>query len=161
MKQATRISILTLISLAVFFAGASCIPIYSVNRSGYVFASEPSGADEVLALVNRERQKGGLPPLAGDPALSAIAQNHAEDMARRGYFEHESPEGMDPFDRLRAAGISYRRAGENIACRTEGARSVVRLWMGSPGHRKNILGDFTRAGIGAYRGYYVLLLVRE
>lgn len=151
----------TVFFLMLAIGCAACFPVYRGGGGGYLYAADLSAADEVLALVNRERQKGGLPPLAGDPALSAIAQDHAEDMAGRHYFSHTSPEGQDPFDRLKAAGISYRRAGENIACNTEGARSVVRLWMGSPRHKQNILGDFTRAGVGSYRGYYVLLLVRE
>ncbi len=130
-------------------------------RAGYFDTSDPSAADEILVLVNRERQKNGFPPVAGDPVLSAIAQGHAEDMARRGYFSHTNPEGKDLFERLAGAQVCYRRAAENIAWGYSSPTSLVRGWMNSSGHRKNILGDFTKVGIGTYRGYCVLVLIRE
>jgi uncharacterized protein YkwD len=150
------------VSLAIFLIGAaSCFPIYWGDTAGYFNTSDPSARDEILILVNRERQKNGLPPVAGDPVLSAIAQGHAEDMAVRGYFSHTSPEGEDLFERLTGARVTYRRAAENIAWGYRDATALVRGWMGSAGHRKNILGDFTKVGVGTYRGYSVLVLIRE
>jgi uncharacterized protein YkwD len=147
--------------VAVLIGAASCVPIYWGDAAGYFDTSDPSAADEILVLVNRERQKNGFPPVAGDPVLSAIAQNHAEDMGRRGYFNHTSPEGKDLFERLAGAQVCYRRAAENIAWGYSSPTSLVRGWMNSSGHRKNILGDFTKAGVGLYRGYCVLVLIRE
>jgi uncharacterized protein YkwD len=135
--------------------------VFGKDTGGCFDGADRSSCEEILTQVNRERQKNSLSPLACDGALSAVAENHAEDMAGRHYFKHTSPEGKDAFDRLAEAGIHYRRAGENIAWDTEGARSVVKLWMGSPRHKQNILGDFTKVGIGSYRGYHVLLLIRE
>ena len=147
---------------ALLFVAVLSIPAMPQDDTGGCFDRvDRQDRVEILLLVNRERQKNGLPPLACDGELSAIAEGHAADMARRGYFSHTSPEGKDPFDRLREAGITYRLAGENISWNTEGTRSVVRLWMGSPRHKQNILGDFTKAGVGSYRGYYVLLLTGD
>jgi uncharacterized protein YkwD len=117
--------------------------------------------NDIFFLVNRERAGNDLPPLECDPRLSDIAQGHAEDMARRDYFSHTAPGGVGMKERLAAAGITYHLAGENIAWGDRGAESVVRRWMGSPGHRKNILGNFTKVGVGSYDRYYVLLFVRE
>ncbi len=147
--------------LTIMIAIASCVPVYWGDAVGYAEPVDPSIRDEILTQVNREREKNDLPPLAWDAGLSAIAQNHAEDMATRNYFSHTGPDGRDAFDYLTEAGISYRCAAENIAWGDDNARTLVKRWMGSSGHRKNILGDFSKVGIGSYRRYYVLLLVRQ
>jgi uncharacterized protein YkwD len=108
-------------------------------------------ADElrVLQLANRERQQRGLQPLALDRRASEVARAHARDMCRRGYFDHRSPEGQAPWDRLRAGGVPFDSAGENIAAGYRSAESVHQGWMDSPGHRHNILGSgYSRIGVG-------------
>lgn len=147
--------------LTIMIGAASCVPFYWGDAAGYFSTTDPSVRDEILVLVNRERQENDLPPVAGDPALSAVAQNYAEDMARRNFFSHTSPDGQDLFERLTAAGVPYRRTAENIAWGFRDAGTLVGRWMDSPGHRKNILGNFTKIGVGAYRGYFVLVLIRE
>jgi len=148
---------LVFITTAVFPAAASSEDwAYGCFTGGDV-----QTRNDIFFLVNRERLREELSPLACDFRLSEIAQAHAMDMARRGYFSHISPEGKSPFDRLRDAGVTYRLAAENIAWRYRDARSVVKGWMNSAGHRRNILGDFTKAGVGSYRGYSVLLLTRD
>jgi len=115
----------------------------------------------ILDQVNAERQKNNLPPVACDAALSAIAEDYAVDMSRRNYFSHTSPEGKQPSDRVAGAGITSRCVAENIGFGDDDPATLVRRWMGSPGHRRNILGDFTKVGIGSYQRYYVLLLIRQ
>jgi len=151
----------SILCLVIMIGAASCVPVYWGDTAGYFNTSDPSIPGEILVLINRERQKNDLPPVANDPVLSTIAQNHAEDMAARNYFSHTSPDGTDLFERLAGAGVSYHRTAENIAWGYRNAAALVRAWMGSPGHRKNILGNFTKVGIGSYRGYYVLLLIKE
>jgi uncharacterized protein YkwD len=153
MRRAVRI-----LFLLIMIAIASCVPAYWGDASGYADPVDPS---EIFTQVNRERQDNNLPPLAWDDGLSIIAQNHAEDMAGKNYFSHTGPDGRDAFDYLTEAGITYRCAAENIAWGDDNARTLVKRWMGSSGHRKNILGDFSKVGIGSYRRYYVLLLVRQ
>jgi uncharacterized protein YkwD len=108
-----------------------------------------------VCLVNRERTQRGLTPLGLNPLLTSTSLEHSQDMVRRGYFEHSTPEGRTVGDRLRAVGYSRgasASAGENIAYGV-GAKatpaSIVRVWMHSPGHRADILRRaFTEIGIG-------------
>ena len=70
--------------------------------------------DTALVLVNEERQARGLPPVVMYEPLRRVARAHSLDMASRGYFAHNTPESLTPFDRIRAAGIAYSTAGENL-----------------------------------------------
>lgn len=104
---------------------------------------------QVVRLVNQERTAVGLGSLASDSQLAAVAQKKAEDMAKNGYFSHTSPTYGSAFDMLKAAGISYRTAGENIAKGQKMAETVMNGWMNSSGHRANILSSgYTRIGVG-------------
>jgi len=106
----------------------------------------------VVDLVNDARASAGCPSVRGEAALHDLARRHSADMAARGYFDHTDPDGRTPWDRAEAAGISGV-GGENIAMGAPDARSVMDLWMDSPGHRANILNcDFTRIGVGMHAG---------
>lgn len=103
----------------------------------------------VFELTNQERAKHGLAPLQVDEPLSKVAREKSRDMAQNRYFDHNSPVHGSPFDMMRANGITYRTAGENIAKGQQTPEAVVQAWMDSPGHRANILNDsFTHIGIG-------------
>jgi uncharacterized protein YkwD len=117
---------------------------------------------QMLQLVNEERAKAGLKPLRADPELARVARNHSQDMFRRGYFAHENPDGQDPFDRMRAANVKFRAAGENLALAQTLEIAHTNL-MNSPGHRANILNpSFGRLGIGVLDGgYYGLMISQE
>ena len=108
----------------------------------------------MLALTNAERAANGCAPLSADEGLAAVARSHSADMAARDYFSHDTPEGVDPFERASAAGQSAR--AENIAAGYWSASEVVAGWMASPGHRANILNcGLTRLGTGVgYGGAY-------
>ena len=106
----------------------------------------------MLELVNEERLQRGLAPLTVDPTLMAVACAHSTDMWERGYSGHVNPDGEDPFDRMRAGGVDFLAAGENLALAPTTERAHRGL-MNSPGHRRNILDPaFTRVGIGAISG---------
>jgi uncharacterized protein YkwD/stress response protein SCP2 len=108
---------------------------------------------EVVELTNAERVRHRLRPLTADGRLAAAAQAHSIDMVRRGFFAHESPDGSQVWHRAVAAGYAYRKVAENIAAGQRTADEVVRGWMGSPGHRANILdGDLTQIGVGRAEG---------
>ncbi len=108
--------------------------------------------DEVLRLVNEERTSRGLNALKRASDLDALARAHSADMINRHFFDHTNPDGQSPFDRMRAAGISYRAAAENIASGQRSAAAVMDAWMNSSGHRKNILNaSYTEIGIGAVK----------
>lgn len=104
---------------------------------------------EVIRLVNVERAKYGLAALSEDWELSRVARYKSQDMRDKGYFSHQSPTYGSPYDMMRAFGISYRTAGENIAMGQSTPAAVVNAWMNSSGHRANILSkSFTKIGVG-------------
>jgi len=106
----------------------------------------------MLELVNQERQAAGLAPLQADPELTEVARKHSADMFARGYFAHDTPEGLSPFDRMRAANVRFTTAGENLALAPTLGIAHTGL-MNSPGHRANILRrEFGRVGIGVMDG---------
>lgn len=112
-------------------------------------ASVSAIEQEVLNLTNIERQKAGLAPLAIDDKLMNSAREKSKDMSKNNYFSHTSPTYGSPFDQMKAFGVTYRSAAENIASGQRSAEEVVRAWMNSPGHRQNILtANFTHIGIG-------------
>lgn len=114
---------------------------------GQVSASQIE--QQVLTLTNAERQKAGLKPLQMDDKLMQTARAKSADMASKNYFSHTSPTYGSPFDQMKANGITYRAAAENIAMGQRSAEEVVKGWMASPGHRQNILTPgFTHIGIG-------------
>jgi uncharacterized protein YkwD/uncharacterized membrane protein required for colicin V production len=124
--------------------------------------SDPATEEEMLELVNRERTSRGLVPLEMDGELRLLARAHADDMFRRGYFAHDTPEGTDPFDRMRDANIRFGLAGENLALAPTVQIAHEGL-MNSPGHRANILnGGFRKVGIGVLDGgIYGKMFVQE
>ncbi|MBM4762674.1 SCP-like extracellular protein [Bacillus sp. B15-48] len=106
-------------------------------------------AQQVIDLTNEQRKQNGLSPLQADTQLNGVAQKKSEDMQQNGYFSHTSPTYGSPFDMMRDMGVSYNTAGENIAQGQRTPQEVVKAWMDSPGHRKNILSpDFTHIGVG-------------
>jgi uncharacterized protein YkwD len=106
-------------------------------------------AAQVVALTNKERAKKGCKPLKVDARLNKAAMGHSVDMAKRDYFEHESPEGKDFEYRENKAGYKGMSGGENIAVGQTSAQKVMSDWMGSPGHRRNILDcSYDSIGVG-------------
>jgi uncharacterized protein YkwD len=129
-------------------SGESVTLPFKVNQS----RPRPDLEARMLQLVNRERVAAGLQPLSADPELTEVARQHSTDMFVRGYFAHDTPEGLDPFDRMRAAGVRFGAAGENLALAPTVQVAHTGL-MNSPGHRANILHrDFGRVGIGIMDG---------
>ena len=125
-------------------------------------AAEPGGEAAFAALedalheaVNDVRRRAGLIPLRRDPAIDRVARAHSADMVARGYFAHETPEGLTPPDRLRQGGVSgITPAGENVGLtnRADPTREIVAGWLASPVHRQNLLAPmFNATGIGIAR----------
>lgn len=114
--------------------------------------------EQALALLNQSRKENNLPPLALEAKLNKAAQGHAEDMLKRKYFAHSSPEGKTVGDRYRRAGGSkWLVTAENLATFTQTfppitdnvLKHLQESWMNSPGHRKNILlRGLTEFGFG-------------
>ncbi len=130
------------------------------------------GAEQAaLDMINRSRQQNGVAAVAMDDKLRQVARGHAQDMALRNYFAHNTPEGLTPFDRMKAAGILFGWAAENIgyALNYPNPTAAVQanhdaMMAETPpndGHRQNILnGNLHKVGIGVYqtsdrKTYYV------
>jgi uncharacterized protein YkwD len=107
---------------------------------------------EMLARVNDVRRRAGLPPLASNPLLDRISQEHADDMLLRSYFGHRTPEGLGPSDRARADGYGPG-IGENLVEQRYSVQEALDAWLDSPPHRSNILDPESREmGLGLALG---------
>ncbi|MEZ6189523.1 MAG: CAP domain-containing protein [Planctomycetota bacterium] len=110
-------------------------------------------AEEVLELVNAVRKEHDLRPLKRDAKAERAATDHALDMAERGYFSHQAPEGTTLGQRCEAARVKHYGVGENIARGQPTPQAVMEAWMNSPGHRENLLkAKWTKLGVGLARG---------
>lgn len=115
-------------------------------------------ASAIFDLANAERRKVGLSLLVAEPRLAEIATAHCDDMLARGFFDHVDPDGVDPAERVARGHRQWiGTSGENIwmgsgfstADERALAQQIVRGWMGSKGHRENILrAEFTHLGVG-------------
>jgi uncharacterized protein YkwD len=106
---------------------------------------------QAFDLANVSRARRGLAAFEWNDALAAVARSHSRDMGARGYFAHESPDGKGLGDRLKANGIAYMKANENIAAGQANALHAHADWMNSKtGHRDAILSDNTQLGVGVY-----------
>ena len=104
---------------------------------------------EVIRLVNEIRVQNGLKPLTEHWELSRVARYKSQDMVDNRYFSHTSPTYGSPFQMIKAFGLSFRTAGENIAYGQRTPQAVVNAWMNSSGHRDNILNaSYTQIGVG-------------
>lgn len=113
---------------------------------------DPRAESTMLAQMNSVRRQAGLSALTLLPQLQSVARQHSRDMYVRDYFSHRTPNGLSPYDRLTAAGVSYVTAGENIAFAPNEAQAWS-LLIQSPDHRANILDpDFLCAGVGVIKG---------
>lgn len=107
----------------------------------------------VLQEVNDVRGERHLISLKSSAEVEAVARQHAEHMARSGFFDHINPQGQNPLDRVQQAGIrGFRLLAENIGSTSESGdrvQTLVNAWMNSPVHRENVLNPaFNTTGIG-------------
>jgi uncharacterized protein YkwD len=134
-------------------------------------------ATQVLSEVNRLRRSHGLAPLHFSSSLAAAAKQHSQEMARLGYFGHDSADGAAFWRRVQryygANGRQYWSVGENLLWSSPDidAAGALKLWMGSPEHRANLLKpDWREIGLsavhtdaapGAYRGLEVTIVTAD
>lgn len=152
------------------------IPLYTFLlawRESEYFARQTSSLSELervrtamLDQVNRERAAAGAPPLVLSPELNEAAQKHAEDMLARSYYNHDSPEGLQPRDRVRQTGYTARTVAENIARGATTVEEAMQGWLQSRGHRANLLhAGFSEMGVGCAVGRnsvgYTVLWVQD
>jgi uncharacterized protein YkwD len=119
--------------------------------------------DRVWQLLNNERRKNSLQPLARNDVLDAEAEQYACEMIYYDFFAHVNPVTSSGLaDRAAEFGYEYWMIGENLAAGQTSPEQVVTQWMNSPGHRENMLQErFTEVGVGLREGgdyglYWVL-----
>jgi uncharacterized protein YkwD len=156
---------LTLLLLLLVLAGCDRMGAAVVNR--ILGPSTPESTDgtpeafrHLATSVNDFRRSVGCGSLIWHPGAAQVAQQHAEDMAGRGYFGHTSPEGLSPFDRLARVGIRFRAAGENIAQGQPTIEIVTTTWSTSTLHRANwSTCSFTHHGSGGSQGSWTHIML--
>lgn len=110
-------------------------------------------ANRVLELVNIERANAGVAPLVLDEALCNAANMRAIEMDRTGEFSHTRPGGRECFTVVDYCNIGYMMCGENIAAGQPTPEEVMNSWLGSAGHKANILSpEYTKMGLGYSTG---------
>ncbi len=115
-------------ALALAFAATACFP---------PDAGSPADHNGIIDMINANRAANGLPGLAGNPQLDYLAQNWAQQMAAADQLGHQNLAAVISSPYM----AGWQRLTENVF---EGAGSstnafVVGAWMGSSGHRANIL----------------------
>ena len=117
-------------------------------RGGEGAAAPQSNVTAIVDAMNRERVARGLTPLRINQRLMLAANDRVGDMLSKHYFDHVSPDGINPFQWVVREGYDYRQAGENLAIGYRTPDDVVDGWMHSPAHRANLLGEaFDEVGV--------------
>ncbi|MEM8730131.1 MAG: CAP domain-containing protein [Pseudomonadota bacterium] len=137
----------SLAALTLGLAGACAAPV-DPTLVGLPPAKGPARLDATaLEQINLARNSAGLPVLRFDPLVGEAALAHSADMAINGFMGHPGSDGALSGDRLTRAGYDWCFAAENVAHGYGDAEGVVAGWMGSPGHRDNILSDARVAAV--------------
>ena len=134
--------------------------------------------EEALQRINAARAAGrrcgsrsmpAAPPLRWDMSLLSAAEVHSLDMAKRNYFEHESPSGRTVKDRVSATRYPWKGVGENLAAGTATIADTVQGWLDSPDHCENLMdASFADVAVAcvaqpgtAYGTYWTMVLARR
>lgn len=122
--------------------GSVSPPDDGASEGGTACAATPGQA--LLDAVNAARRREGLPPLVVDLRLVEAARAHSLDMARRSFTGHRGSDGSEVHHRAERSGYDWLLIAENVASGQPTVADVMGSWMGSPGHRRNILSTEAR-----------------
>jgi len=119
---------------------------------------------KLLQLINDVRKKGctcgdsfynAAPALGWNDQLEKAAFNHSSDMSSKNYFSHDSPSGTTPGDRIKTSGYTWTAYAENIGFGYSTEETMVKGWLKSPGHCRNIMGkNFREIGVAKVNDYW-------
>jgi uncharacterized protein YkwD len=112
----------------------------------------PSGmAGDALTVLNAERARLGLRPVAFNSQLTLAAATYAQYMAQANFFAHDGPDGSSPSSRVYRAGYAGQWRGETLAAGQSSGASVIDVWLRSPPHRAIVLDpNIQEVGIGHF-----------
>lgn len=137
------------LTILLFFlvCGGGCFYLKGISDNGSSQNYVVDEKTELLEIHNSEREKRNKSPLKINEQLNDAAQKHADWMAQKKKMSHR--EGLsEPWNRAKKAGYDYVSVGENIAYGQNDAQEVMKDWMHSRGHRRNILGNYEDVGFG-------------
>ncbi|KAI8056022.1 hypothetical protein BDF22DRAFT_673307 [Syncephalis plumigaleata] len=142
--------------LVLFYLYLTCTPLTLARY--YIRESVDRFNNRLLhCLINEERASHDLPPLLSNSILDVAAEHHSKDQAKHQFLSHVGSNGSLPPERAAAAAVDAgddtpNSVSENVLYGAVDEQHAVRLWMESPGHRKNILDpDVKVSGIGFAR----------
>lgn len=159
--RSSGISLLVVLALGLFAIGI--FKNFLFTQTDFLSSVLPP---VLVDLANADRTTNAEASLTVNPLLVEVAQEKANDMASKGYFAHDTPDGKSPWYWFSKVGYSYSSAGENLAINFTDSGDVNTAWMNSPEHRANILnGKFTEIGVataqGMYQGRPTVFVVQE
>ncbi|MDQ0340308.1 uncharacterized protein YkwD [Caldalkalibacillus uzonensis] len=125
-------------------------------------AVDQANERQIFDMVNVTRTMIKLTPFDWHDGVADVARRHSQDMLENNYFDHYSPHYGDLGERLQRGGVTFAKAGENIAWNYVDAADVHHGWLNSPGHRQNIVEPaFTHLGVGVVDKYYTQNFVKQ
>jgi uncharacterized protein YkwD len=117
---------------------------------------------QILDITNVMRLRHNLKTLIWEEETSEVAYGHSKDMSESNDFSHTSKKFGSLSDRLEAAEVVYKSAGENIAANYTDGPAVTEGWLNSKGHRDSLLNDdFTHLGVGVFQKYYTQNFIQK
>jgi uncharacterized protein YkwD len=117
--------------------------------------------EDVLLETNALRIENKLNELALNPVLSQVAQELAEDLARRKVLSHTDSKGRNLRKRIEDAGYDWRSIAENVGSGFQTPAEFVKAWSKSKGHLKNLLDpDAKEIGVGMAKNKNVAYTVQ-
>ncbi len=155
-RRVCAIGLLAWLATSGRHAGAQGMPDHTkLGTNGQRSSVQKKEADvdltalraEVIETHNRIRAEAKLPPFSVSPRLQAAAEAHAKDMAAQGKMAHTGSDGSTVGVRVKAQQYRYFRVGENIAHGRFTTPRLMKGWMDSPPHKRNILGSFSQIGV--------------
>jgi hypothetical protein len=148
-----EVYVATFALVVCLFAGAGITDRFLKENGSPYIAAVISAV--LVELANDDRVDEGLHDLRVNTKLVAAAQAKADDMASKGYFAHDTPEGFNSWHWFTLVDYDYAYAGENLAVNFSESADVEKAWMASPTHRDNILNkNYTEIGIATAKGTY-------
>ncbi|MDB5260495.1 MAG: hypothetical protein JWN37_726 [Candidatus Nomurabacteria bacterium] len=147
-----ELSVAIILFVSIFLLGASAGSSFFINKT---VKGASIAASVLVDLANDNRLAYNEEPLTINPLLVQAATLKGQDMAKEGYFAHESPSGVTPWHWFDTVGYKFLYAGENLAINYTDSTEVDTAWMNSPGHRANLLNvNFREVGIATIEGVY-------
>lgn len=147
-----ELAVAILLITSVFLLGVSAGSSFFLRKT---VLGESITSAVLVDLANETRLAYNASPLTRNPLLDKAAQLKGEDMSARGYFAHDSPDGITPWYWFDQAGYVFVYAGENLAVNFSESKQVQDAWLGSPKHKDNLINNnFKEIGIATVDGIY-------